>query len=194
MQAPESFFKIEDFVPELREQFAHYPFTSTTMIHVAISTDRTGQPIPFIADRRLVSLTDGAQAWTWRADSLRVMFRGNKQPPVLGDYPPEAYSDCLMFLELHALEMNRIRGDRTDSEMKEIYATLRRRPDGRSLGFEHDYMWQAAALLLGMRPLSQAEFEAITSRLERSCRTFEMGPASRNYIATLRATLGEGSG
>jgi hypothetical protein len=75
--------------------------------------------------------------------------------------------------------------------MREIYSTLRRRPDGRSLGFVHDYMWQAAALILGTRPLSQAEFEAIMARLERSCRTFELGPTSRNYVTSLRATLGQ---
>jgi len=55
-------------------------------------------------------------------------------------------------------------------------------------------MWQAAALVLGTRPLSQAEFEAITARLERSCRTFEEGAASRNYIATLRTTVGQATG
>ena len=76
--------------------------------------------------------------------------------------------------------------------MKEIYSALRRRPDGGSLGFVHDYMWQAAALVLGTRPLSQAEFEAIMARLERSCRTFEQGPTSRNYVASLRMTLGQG--
>jgi hypothetical protein len=76
--------------------------------------------------------------------------------------------------------------------MLEIYSTLRRRPDGRSLGLVHDYMWQAAAIVLGTLPLSQAEFEAILSRLERSCRTFRMSPGSRNYVATLESTLGRG--
>ena len=85
-------------------------------------------------------------------------------------------------------------GDRTDGEMLEIYGALRRRPDGRSLGLVHDYMWKAAAVVLGTHPLSQAEFEAIMSRLERSCRTFRVGPSSRNYIATLRYTLGGGDG
>jgi hypothetical protein len=66
---------------------------------------------------------------------------------------------------------------------------LRRRPDGRSLGFTHDYMWQVSALLLGTRVLSQAEFEALLLRLERSCRTFEDGSSSRNYVATLRVSL-----
>ena len=74
--------------------------------------------------------------------------------------------------------------------MKEVFAILRRRPDGRSLGYLHDYMWQAAAWILGTRPLSQAEFEAIMGRLERSCRTFEIGPTSRNYAAMLHSTYG----
>ena len=45
--------------------------------------------------------------------------------------------------------------------MEEIYSILRRRPDGKSLGFVHDCMWQAAALMLATRPLSQGEFEVI---------------------------------
>jgi hypothetical protein len=45
--------------------------------------------------------------------------------------------------------------------------------------------------VLGTRPLSQAEFEAILSRLERSCRTFAQGPTSRNYIAALRRLWAE---
>jgi hypothetical protein len=123
-------------------------------------------------------------------DSLRALFRGDKQPPTLGDYP-EAYNDVFMLLDLHALEFSRVFGDRRDAEMLEIYSNLRRRPDGKSLGPAHDYMWQAAALILGSRPLSQAEFEAIMGRLERSCRTFEMGPGSKNYVATIHGTLGQ---
>ena len=136
-----------------------------------------------------VRFNDGKEVWFWETDSLRALFRGNKQPPVLGDYP-EAYNDTFMLLDLHVLEISKFFGDRRDAEMKEIYSALRRRPDGRSLGFVHDYMWQAAALVLGTRPLSQAEFEAIMERLERSCRTFELGPTSRNYVASLRMTLG----
>jgi hypothetical protein len=75
--------------------------------------------------------------------------------------------------------------------MREVFSILRRRPDGRSEGFVHDYLWQAAALILGTRPLSQAEFEAILARLERSCRTFEQGATSLNYVATLRSTFGQ---
>src|SRR5437016_2101851 len=111
---------------------------------------------------------------------------------MLGDHP-EAYGECFILMDLHLLEISRFFGDRRDAEMREIYSALRRRPDGRSLGFVHDYMWQEAALVLGTRPLSQAEFEAIMERLERSCRTFELGPTSRNYAALEAETLKGGS-
>jgi hypothetical protein len=75
--------------------------------------------------------------------------------------------------------------------MKEIYSWLRRRPDGKSLGFVHDYMWQAAALMLGLHVLSRKEFEAIMARLERSCRRFEMGSTSRNYAEAMMRLYGK---
>ena len=189
------FFKVEDFVPDLREEFKQRPLNPDKIISVAIpvkNPDEHRVLIPAGMDRRSISLSDGKEFWFWEANSLQALFRGDKQPPVLGDYP-EAYQDSFVLLDLHVLEISKFFGDRRDAEMKEIYSTLRRRPDGKSLGFVHDYMWQAAAFVLGTRPLSQAEFEAIMSRLERSCRTFEMGPASRNYVGTLRGTLGRGT-
>ncbi len=190
----EKFFNVDDFVPSLREQFEERPLNPNKAILVAVPVKNpSGHPVLASAgtDRRSISLTDGKEFWFWETDSLRALFRGNKQPPVLGDYP-EAYNDAFTLLDLHVLEISKFFGDRRDAEMKEIYSALRRRPDGRSLGFVHDYMWQAAALILGTRSLSQAEFEAIMARLERSCRTFERGSTSRNYLATLRASLGPG--
>jgi hypothetical protein len=194
MQKPlESFFNPEDFVPELREIFAQPPLDPRKVILAAIpvkNPNEEGRLVPAEADRELVSITDGKEFWHWEVESLSSLFRGDRQPPVLGDYP-EAYNDSFILFDLHVLEICKFFGDRRDAEMKEIYSRLRRRPDGSSLGFVHDYLWQAAALILGTRPLSQAEFEAIMARLERSCRTFEQGPSSRNYAATLRRTLGQ---
>jgi hypothetical protein len=194
-QSPETVFTIADFVPGLREQFEQHPLNPKKIMLATIPVQdpqKHGTPIPAGMDRRSLSLTDGKDVWLWQTDSLQSLFRGNKQPPVLGDYP-EAYEDTFLLLELHALEISKVLGDRRDAEMKEIYSALRRRPDGRSLGFVHDYMWQAAALVLGTRSLSQAEFEAIMMRLERSCRTFEQGSTSRNYIASLRTMLDRAS-
>jgi len=191
LQSSETVFTIADCVPGLREQFEQRPPNQKRLILAAVPVQdphKHGTPLPAGVDRRSLSLTDGKDVWLWQTDSLQVLFRGDKQPPVLGDYP-EAYEDTFLLLELHALEISKVFGDRRDAEMKEIYSALRRRPDGRSLGFVHDYMWQAAALVLGTRSLSQAEFEAIMTRLERSCRTFEQGSTSRNYIASLRMIL-----
>ena len=191
-KSPETFFNIEDCAPELRQVFEHPPVDPRRMVLAAIRVKDSNIHRPLVradADRSSISISDGKQAWIWETTSLRALFRGARQPPVLGAYP-EAYNDSFSLLDMHALEISKWFGDRRDAEMKEIYSMLRRRPDGRSLGFVHDYMWQAAALILGTRPLSQAEFEAILARLERSCRTFEVGPTSRNYLQTLRTTFG----
>ena len=188
---PETFFNLENFVPELRDIFTQQPLNPRKMIFVAVPIknpdEHGGKFIPMESDRNLIGLNDGETVWNWEVDSLRALFRGNRQPPVLGDYP-EAYNDVFALLDLHVLEISKLFGDRRDTEMKEIFSLLRRRPDGSSQGFVHDYLWQAAALILGTQPLSQAEFEAIMARLERSCRTFEQGPASRNFIAALKST------
>jgi hypothetical protein len=74
--------------------------------------------------------------------------------------------------------------------MEPIFSALRRRPDGKNhLGPTHDYLWQAAALTLGSHVLSQAEFQAILGRLERSVRSWAQRPISRNYVQYLRKNL-----
>ena len=178
---PETFFNLADFVPELREPFETRPLDTKKFLLAAIPVENPGQHpalVPATTDRRSISLTDGKEFWFWETESLRALFRGNKQPPALGVYP-EAYNDAFILFDLHVLEISKVFGDRRDAEMKEIYSALRRRPDGKSLGFVHDYIWQAAALVLGTR------------QLERSCRTFELGLTSRNYVASLRMTLGQ---
>jgi len=42
---------------------------------------------------------------------------------------------------------------------------------------------------LSVRDVSQAEYEAVMSRLAKSARTFATPPISRNYLATLRQTF-----
>jgi hypothetical protein len=74
--------------------------------------------------------------------------------------------------------------------MEEIYAALRRRPNGRSLGVPHDFLWQVEVLLLGCYPMSQAEFEALVGALLRSTRKWGLRPISRFYLGYLRKTIG----
>ena len=189
----ETFFNPEDFVPSLRQQLETHPLDLTKLIRAGIPVkDPEEHPtlVPAGMERNFITLTDGKAFAFWKVDSLRTLFRGDRKPTTSGDLP-EAYTASLLLLELHVLDLCSFLGDRRDAEMQEIYSMLRRRPDGKSLGFAHDFMWQAAALVLGTRVLSQAEFEAIVGRLERSCRTFEVSPGSKNYAATLRATLGQ---
>jgi len=68
-----------------------------------------------------------------------------------------------------------------------IYSALRRRPDGRNhLGPLHDFLWQAAALTLGLHRLSRSEFESVAGTLECSVRKCALRPVSRNYAGYLR--------
>jgi hypothetical protein len=190
-QTLENFINLPDVVPSLRTQFEQRPFPGNAipLVKIPIKDPEAESPkIPANMNRNSVVLSAGESSWTWEVASLRELFRGDRQP-VLLEAVPAAYEDCLLALELHVLHISEVFGDRRDAEMREIYSALRRRPDGRSTGFVHDYMWQAAAMILGTHVLSQAEFEAIMGRLEQSCRTFEQGPVSRNYVATLWTTF-----
>jgi hypothetical protein len=73
--------------------------------------------------------------------TLRELFRGNRAPPPDMDHYPPEYTPLFYFIETHFLTLCDARGDRTDQEMEEIYFMLRRRPEGRSLGASHDFMW-----------------------------------------------------
>ncbi len=187
-QANDKVYHPENFAPSLTEALKNAPLDLKKMICADVPVERQDiRPglLPPSFDRTLVLLSDGHAKCRWNPGLLQGLFRGDKPAPVLGDHP-EGYDDCFATLESHAVEVSNVLGDRRDEEMLEIYSYLRRRPDGKSQGFVHDYMWQAAAFLLAIRPLSQAEYEAILSRLERSCRTFRMGPSSRNYIPAIR--------
>lgn len=177
-------------MPSLRQALETAPFDPDKVLLLAVPVDPDAQrrKLPAQMNRHCAMLNDGRNAWEWQIDSMAGLFRGTNQPPVLGDYP-QAYDTSFMLLDMHALELSKIYGARRDTEMKEVYSMLRRRPDGKSLGFVHDYMWQAAALMLATEPLSQAEYEAILARLERSCRRFEQGASSRNYIDCLTQTF-----
>lgn len=182
---------LESCVPGLRSALEQEPLNLEKLVCVAPSGRNPGAvgSAPAVEDRCNLVITDGRGTCHWRVESLTGLFRGDRKPADFGQDPKEYYHE-LAFLDMHALELSRHMGDRRDEEMLEIYSALRRRPDGRSLGTGHVYMWQAAALLLGSRELSKGEFEALAGRLERSCRTFRMGPTSRNYVATLHQTIG----
>ena len=134
---------------------------------------------------RFRSLT-ARRSSTWEVPALAGLFRGNGIPPNdIEHYPPD-YFPHFFFIEKHFLTLCDACKDRTDQEMEDIYSALRRRPDGRSLGAVHDFMWQVAALLLGSHAVSAAEYNALLGALVRSTRKWALRPVSRNYVAYLR--------
>jgi hypothetical protein len=141
-------------------------------------------------DKHTVPVTDGEKMAGWQVPALAELYRGSRTPPPDMDHYPQEYTPHFFFIEDHVLTLCEAIGDRTDQEMEEIYSMLRRRPDGRSLGAVHDFLWQVSALLLGTRVLSAAEFEALIGALEHSTRKWALRPVSRFYVAYLHQTFG----
>lgn len=144
-----------------------------------------------VTAREEVFVTDGVNDAPWRVPSLRALFRGDQPAPAFGDEPPPAYVPHFFFIEQHVLTFCDAFGDKTDGEFEDAYSNLRRRPDGKSFSELHFFLWQVAAGLAGIRPVSAAEFEALFGRLARSASHFRWGEASRNYMWALRSTIGQ---
>jgi len=148
-------------------------------------------------DRSMIIVGDGRKHAEWQVDSIRSLFRGDRQPPPTArmERYPEQYVPFF-----HRVEYNVFRyclateTDPVDKEFLDIYSQMRRRPDGRSLGHLHDIVWQSAALVLGLRPWSGAEYTAVFGQLARSARHFKMGSSSRNYVGYIRQMMEEAGG
>lgn len=140
-----------------------------------------------------ILIGDGTRLAEWRVESLRSLFRGSRQPPPDAEmeHYPEAYVPFFYRVEYNVFRYCRtMEQSPTDGELLEIYSKMRRQPDGRSLGRVHDVIWQSAALVLGLRPWSEAEYTAVFGQLARSARHFRMGPGSRNYMTYVQAHVG----
>jgi hypothetical protein len=178
---------MNDLAPALRQLIEADGLNPDKLI-VALETDDRRNIR--IIDKHAVPVTDGTKIVRWQVPALGGLFRGSQTPPPDMDHYPEQYTPHFFFIERHVLTVCEAMGDRTDQEMEEIYAMFRRRPDGRSLGVVHDFLWQVAALLLGTQALSAAEFEAVFGTLERSARKWALRPISRFYAAYLRQSFG----
>ena len=145
---------------------------------------------PEINDRRRLILSDGKKDAEWIAPSLLEMFRGNRVPPDMTQYPPD-YVQAFFAVE-HPLFLlgTGLRMPPTDQHLEEIFSNLKRRPDGRSLGIHHDVLWQSTALLMALNEVSRAEFEAIFARLALSAAAFSLSPVSRNLFEHWSQTIG----
>ena len=144
---------------------------------------------------KIVLIAKGAPTYAiWKVPSLRALFRGtDKAPPdeFMRDPQPE-YNVFFNTVESHVMKYGAIGHTPFDEEFIDIYSTMRRRPDNKSLGFLHDLVWQATAFELGLRPWSEDEYTAIFRRLIHSAKTFKLGKDSRNYVIHVKP-LHEGS-
>jgi hypothetical protein len=159
-------------------------------ISLSIMFDGRGKPTT--VDRSVVFLGDGKKVAEWRVESLRSLFRGNRQPPPTArmERYPEQYVPFFHGIEYNVYRFCReMESAPVDNEFLDIYSQMRRRPDGRSLAQLHDVVWRSAALVLGLSPWSEAEYTAVFGQLARSARHFKMGGSSRNYIAYVRQLM-----
>jgi hypothetical protein len=96
LRPPSDFFlRLENFVPSLRQAIECEPLDLKKVLRAAVPAEKTDGGefrIPATMDRRAINLTDGKNACLWETDSLRALFRGNAQPPVLGDHPKAGFN------------------------------------------------------------------------------------------------------
>lgn len=141
-----------------------------------------------IPDRTEIHLLieNGGEPRIWRTQSLRELFRGNRPNPQFpsSGAPPDEYEFYFTLTEGFISSYCHIAGvTPSDDEFIEVFSAIRRRPDGKRINKLHDAIWQIAALLLGLFPLSQAKFEAIFLRLEQSARHVKaLSRISSNYL------------
>ncbi len=135
----------------------------------------------------LVHVGEGRETLALRP--IRELFAGSRRPGDLSRGPTPELEPFFMLLEYTVVRFCEADGrDQTDQDMEHVYAELRRRPDGEG-GRLRGYLRAAAQLYMSVRDVSQAEYDAVTSRLAKSARTFSSPPISRNYLATLRQTF-----
>jgi hypothetical protein len=183
--------EVPDLFPSLRVAVEKHELDASSLT-LALSMPVDSETNPFIEDRRLIYLSD-RRHWfgKWSISSLRDLFRGTQEPPTDMERYPEAYVGDFSLIECSVLMAHDFIHETTDDEFAGIYSLIKRRPEGRSEGFLHDIAYQAGALVLGLKPRSQREFEAIFSRLARSARFWREGYASRNYIAYLKKSFSD---
>ena len=178
-------FDPEQFVPSLAEVVRGAGLNGRKL-SAACPTPDLSSPGAF-PPRDQVVVEDGKSSSIWQAPELRTLFRGSQLPPPDVHKFPPSYIPVYFFIEKHVLTLSRAFGAKTDGEFEEWYSNLRRRPDGRSLGPCHDQIRRVLALLLAMRPTSQAEYEAVVGGLTGSASRWRQGHGSRNYITYLQS-------
>ncbi len=178
----------DDLFPSLRELLKNESAAAAQpdLSKLSLANNVDEEKRLLIPKREDIEIVYGGKVIKWRNDSIRALFRGNRIPPDLEQFPPEYQffffrieQPVATFSKHQELALN-------DAAFEEIFSAMRRRPDGRRINLMHDLIWQAAALAMALRPCSEAEYAAMFQRLEKSARTFNKGRNSKNYLWYLR--------
>ena len=163
------------------------PWKRTGLPTVMIPLDASNNPV--IPNRTNIVVLGNEASLKWQAPPIPTLFRGSVVPPSLETYPREY---VLLFAHIESQVWRFCDSHRVgrDEELRELFAELRRRPEGKSRSVLHTVLWQILALTLAAIPLSQAQYEAIVQRMSQSARSFSMGPSSRNYLQFLAGMFG----
>ena len=178
----------DDLFPSVQELLKNEFWTSAQpdLSKLSLGNNVDEEKRLLIPKREDIEIVCGDKVLKWRNDSIRALFRGNRIPPDMEQFPPEYQffffrieQPVASFSKHQELALN-------DAAFEEIFSAMRRRPDGRRINLMHDLIWQAAALAMALRPCSEAEYAAMFHRLEKSARTFNKGRNSKNYLWYLR--------
>ena len=149
------------------------------MLRVAIQRDESKRvvkvhgEVPVMGNEGLilVHLKPISQLWT-----------GSAVPPDLSKTPPPQYQPFFLLMESTAANYCAAQGrPETDDEFERLFRQLRRRPDGTDAHPLFSYLQGAARLYMSLRDVSQAEFEAVVSRLSQSAKWHSTHTGSTNY-------------
>ncbi|QSQ20526.1 hypothetical protein JY651_35565 [Pyxidicoccus parkwayensis] len=123
---------------------------------------------------------------------ISKLWTGSTVPPSFAKAPPPEYHPFFMLIEATAAGYCRaVRNTETDQEFERLYRHLLRRPDGTDRNPLFSYLQGAARLYMSLRDVSQAEFEAVIDRLQKSAKHFQTHVGSINYFQeVLRGVLG----
>lgn len=147
--------------------------------HVGVRLDPvTDEVMPVMEE---VDVICGEAATVLPLKSIPDLFAGSKTPPDFAEGPTDEYLFFFATIETTAADLCSIAGIVRDDEFERTYRLLRKRPAERRGSLLFSYVQAAVRLYMSLRDVSQAELEAVLTRLSKSARTFRMGPTSMNY-------------
>lgn len=155
-----------------------------------LRVDDNSRVLPFDGVLRL-AFGDPRQLLEFQLPPLRDLFRGDATPGDFGTVPAPEYRGLLYSLEMTAATYCSLApAPVTDQEFHRLFRRLGRNPDGTDHHLLFAYLQASAQIYLAVHETSQAEYEAVVGRLERSAKSYSAKPISRNYWEQVLSTMG----